>query len=411
MARTPATSFSGDPSALEMREAVIRRFTARSVMLRYLAGAFLICLFVPLVGAYLHWDPAGNASNENRRLADVPKLPNSFQDAQKYSDRWMSFFRDHFGLRNTLIRGVALARVQGLGDDADGNVVVGKDGWLFLRPDGDRNFIAYRGLNPFSDDELTAWQDLLERRNAWLSQHHIPYIVVIPPDKQTIYPEYLPKEYQPLRQRGEYQSRLDQLLERLRQTHSSVRLLDLRPALLEAKKTDLVYHRTDTHWNDWGAFAGYSVMIRAARELLPQWHIVPQTLNDFRKGQVDAEVGDLARMTDMPDQYPDRGYALIRKIPFDIPSHLMDRFQSTVVDRHVPTEPKLVFYRDSFGIALVPMIGPHFGRVVYAFHYEMDPEMILKEKPDLVITEFIERNLYLSAPPTDPPELRNVVLH
>jgi hypothetical protein len=52
------------------------------------------------------------------------------------------------------------------------------------------------------------------------------------------------------------------------------------------------------------------------------------------------------------------------------------------------------------------MLGSHFGRVVYASYYSLDPEMIEKEKPDLVIDEFLERNLYIP-PPTDPAEIRN----
>jgi alginate O-acetyltransferase complex protein AlgJ len=376
------------------------RAAVRTMLVRLLALVFLLSLFVPLIGTWRHWDFAG-ASNENRRLAEMPVLPRNFKDAGRYTDRWLSFYRDHFGLRNTLIRAVAETRFHGLGADIDGSVIIGKDGWLFFRPDGDKNLIAYRGLNPLSEEELNAWQDLLERRNAWLASKGIPLLVVMPPDKQTVYSEYLPQEYARLRP----QSRMDQLVERLRQTHSPVRFLDLRPALLAAKPAGILYHKTDTHWNDSGAFVGYSVIIRAVRELLPTWNITPQTLDDFWRGPLHAETGDLAKMMDMPDQYPDEGFQLVRKIPFEIPATLMDREEITVTDSHDSSKPRLVFYRDSFGIGLAQMVGPHFGRVVYAFFYSMDPTMIMKEKPDLVIDEFLERNLYI-APPTDPGEIR-----
>jgi len=377
------------------------RTSVRTILVKILALAFLGSLFVPLIGAWRHWDFAG-ASNENRRLAAIPLLPRTFKDAGRYTDRWLSFYRDHFGLRNTLIHAVAVSRFHGLGADTDGNVIIGKDGWLFFRPDGDHDLIAFRGLNPLSDDELTAWQNLLEKRNAWLASKGIPFLVVIPPDKQTIYPEYLPPEYQRLRP----QSRLDQLVERLRQTHSPVRFIDLRAALLAAKPSGILYHKTDTHWNDSGAFVGYSVIIQAVRELLPKWNIIPQTRDDFFHGPLHPEVGDLAKMMDMPDQYPDQGFQLIRKIPFTIPSTLMDRNEIAVQDLNDPTKPRLVFYRDSFGIGLAQLLGPHFGRIAYAFYYEMNPAFILGEKPDLVIDEFLERNLYI-APPTDPPEIRH----
>jgi len=402
MSMTPVTTVA----RVERQGAILppaqRHAHWRLTLVRVLAALFLPSLFLPLIGACLHWDPAGN-SNENRRLAERPSLPRSFSDLTRYSERWLSFYRDHFGLRNTLIRAVAITRFHGLRDDMDGNVVIGKGGWLFLRPDGDENFIAYRGLNPLSADQLDAWQDLLEKRNAWLAAHGIPYLVVIPPDKQSIYPEFLPPELTPVRP----ESRLDQLVNRLRQSHSPVHFLDLRPALLAAKPSELLYRKTDTHWNDSGAFVGYREIIHAVQYLLPQWKIVPQTLDDFTVGPPGPKVGDLAKMIDMPDQYPDRVFPLIRKSYYPVAPELSDTHRVVTIDNHDPKVklPRLVFYRDSFALGLVPMLGPHFGRIVYAFEYTMDPALIQKEKPDLVIDEFLERNLYLN-PPIDPPAIR-----
>ncbi|MGD0390444.1 MAG: hypothetical protein ABSC42_15985 [Tepidisphaeraceae bacterium] len=401
---TPATTMA----RVEPKGAILfpaqRRPHWRLTLVRVLATLFLASLFLPLIGVFFHWDPAGG-SNENRRLAERPSLPRSFNDLTRYSERWLSFYRDHFGLRNTLIRAVAITRFHGLRDEMDGNVVIGKDGWLFLRSDGDENFIAYRGLNPLSDDQLDAWQNLLEKRNVWLAAQGIPFLVVIPPDKETIYPEHLPPELTPVRP----ESRLDQLVNRLRQSHSPIHFLDLRPALLAAKPSGLLYHRTDTHWNDSGAFVGYREIIHAVQGLLPQWKIVPQTLDDFTVGPPGPEVGDLARMMDMPDQYPDRGFPLIRKKFYPVPPELADTHSVIAIDNQdpklSPKLPRLVFYRDSFAIGLVPMLGPHFSRIVYAFQYSMDPALIQAEKPDLVIDEFLERNLYLN-PPTDPPAIR-----
>jgi hypothetical protein len=375
---------------------------ARTIFMRLVAAAFLISLFVPLIGTVRHWD-VGTANNENRRLTEIPPLPKTSKELNHYSDLWLDFYRDHFGFRNAMIHAVAKSRVLGIGDALNGNVIVGKEGWLFLRPDGDHDLIAFRGLNPLSESELDAWQSLFEKRQFFLASLGIPYLVVIPPDKQTIYPEYLPDQYKVVR----HESRLDQLLNRLKQTHSPVTVLDLRPALLAAKANDRLYHKTDTHWNDFGAFVGYTQIINTTRQLLPKWHIVPQTRDEFLVGTLSKERGDLARMMDTPDDFPEEGRNLIRKIPFPIPGTLADRNKIAVMDLKNPALPNLVLYRDSFSIALVPMLGPNFNRVVYAFQYEMEPDTIRQAKPDLVITEFLERNLYI-APPTDSAELRDL---
>jgi alginate O-acetyltransferase complex protein AlgJ len=375
------------------RVAVAKGPFLRGMVKRFLAALFLAALFIPAVGAWRKWDPSGE-SHENRRLATRPALPRNFKEATLYSDRWLNFYRDHFGFRNTLIRGVALTKFHGLGADTDGRVLVGRDGWLFLRPDGDQNFIAFRGLNPFSEDELDAWQHVLEQRAAWLAARGIPCLFVIPPNKETVYPEYLPDEVSPIRP----PSRLDQLVEHVRETHSPIHLLDLRSALLAAKKSGRLYFKTDTHWNDLGAYVAYRAIMDSAKELLPNWNIVPQPRSNFVPGTAPVVEGDLARMMDMSDQYPDEWLSLTRKIPFNVPPGAMDPKGMAVTDLNDRALPRLVFYHDSFAIALAPMIGPNFRHIFWSFNYEVDPKVIESEKPDLVIDEFLERNLYLPAP-------------
>jgi alginate O-acetyltransferase complex protein AlgJ len=376
----------------------------RRIANRLFAAVFLLSIFVPLVGVFLHWDSA--ESNENRRLSSLPGAPRTLAQITSFSDNFLSFYRDHFGLRNTLTRAVALARVRGLGDDTGGEVLLGKEGWLFLRPDGDSNLIATRGLNPLTESQLDAWQSVLEKRRAYLAARGIPYLLVIPPDKPSIYPEFLPDNYAPLI----HVSRLDQLLARLRDSHSPVDVVDVRPALLAAKPSHLLFHPTDTHWNDWGAFIAYQQIIIQVQKILPQWHIVPQTRDDFFIGKPTPWPGDLARMMDMPDKYPETDVPLLRKKPYPTPDELAIRNNVVTIDNHDRSLPSIVFYRDSFAIALVPMLGPHFNRIVYAFHYTMDPALIAQSKPDLVIDEFLERNLFLD-PPKDPNPIRDFNLH
>jgi alginate O-acetyltransferase complex protein AlgJ len=284
--------------------------------------------------------------------------------------------------------------------------VVGQQNWLFFRADGDANFIAQRGLNPFVESQLNTWQSVLEKRRAYLAARGIPYLLVIPPDKPTIYPEYLPPNYAPVISR----SRLDQLLDHLRDTHSPIEFVDVRPALLAGKGSHLLYHPTDTHWNDWGAFIAYQQIITHVQKLLPNSHIVPQRRDDFIVGGPIPWPGDLARMMDIPDQYPEMYVPLYRKKPYAIQDELKIRNSVFAVDNHNPSLPNVLLYRDSFAIALVPMLGPNFNRIVYAFHYTWDPDLIAQSKPDLVIDEFLERNLFVD-PPKDPPPISDFPLH
>jgi hypothetical protein len=209
------------------------------------AAIFIIALFLPMVGAGLKWDPA--ASSENRALAKLPPIPKNYSQVKMYAELFMGFYRDHFGFRNTLIRGLALGRFHGgLGMDLSTNIIIGKDGWLFFPSSIHDGFLAERNLDPFSPAELDQWQQLLEKRNKFFTERGYPFILVIAPDKQSIYTDMMPEQFS----RVGPKTRLDQLIERLRETHSPVRLIDLRPVLLEARKTQRIYFKTDTHWND-----------------------------------------------------------------------------------------------------------------------------------------------------------------
>src|ERR1700722_598066 len=112
------------------------------------AALFLAALFLPIAGTYFKWDPA--ASSENRAMAKFPGMPKNFQQVKMFSDLFMGFYRDHFGFRNTLIRGLALGRFHGgFGMDVSTNIIIGKDGWLFFSSLIHDGFFSQRNLASF----------------------------------------------------------------------------------------------------------------------------------------------------------------------------------------------------------------------------------------------------------------------
>jgi len=64
--------------------------------------------------------------------------------------------------------------------------------------------------------------------------------------------------------------------------------------------------------------------------------------------------------------------------------------------------PRVVIFRDSFGMALSPFLSEHFGRAVYLWLQDIEPSVIEREKPDLVIQEYTERLLSVLNPATWP---------
>jgi alginate O-acetyltransferase complex protein AlgJ len=131
-------------------------------------------------------------------------------------------------------------------------VAVGREGWLFLQGVFDR---ACAPFVPFSA-AATRWEELLQVIRA--SGRRVELIVA--PDKSTIYPEYVSPSTPNLACGVPGTAALWKQIESPSATRAGI--VGLRRPLLAAKHStpDLLYYRTDSHWNSVGALS----LVRAA---------------------------------------------------------------------------------------------------------------------------------------------------
>ncbi len=236
--------------------------------------AFLSAILLPGIQTVVPVFP-DMASSEKRTLATWPD--GGLAALDEFPTNFEKYFNDHFGFRNALVHFYNLALTQSatvspLPISSNQKVLLGKKGWLFYdwRDDG-KSIIDYQGMAPFSDEELEKIRTNLENQRNWLRQRNIALTVAICPSKHTIYPEYLPDTVQ---RDPAAMTRLDQLTEYLG-VHSDFRLIDFRPVFWEEKKIYPLYYKSDTHWNNYGAFLAY-------RQLLQRWEKPALTLSDFK---------------------------------------------------------------------------------------------------------------------------------
>ena len=249
----------------------------------------------------------------------------------------------------------------------------------------------YTGTTRFDEQTLNDWQKLLESRRDWLAARGEKYVFVIAPDKHTIYPEYLPewvvKSGKP--------SKLDQLLAHMR-AHSTVEVLDLRPALIAAKKSGATYLQTDTHWNDFGAFIAYQQLVQSLQGQLPG--MKPLALDAFDRKSLVCRGGDLAVCLGQQDEIQETQAVLFApRQPLtpltQIHAGSMGGETGTgaVITRNPDAVGKAVLFRDSFAEAWLPFLGHHFRETIYLRQTGWDKPFLEREKPDVVIDEMVER--------------------
>jgi hypothetical protein len=260
----------------------------------------------------------------------------------------------------------------------------------------------YAEGRPFTAAELEIWRRTLQNTSDWLEAHGIAYLFVISPDKHLVYPEFMPATI-----RRAAVSRIDQLVTHLR-THASVRVLDLRPALLEAKARERIYHRTDTHWNDRGAFVGYQEIVAALAAAVPELR-QPSRIAFEPRAARSAGL-DLAGMMGLTHALEEEDLVLVPRRPTTVrivePLHPNRRLMhARIITESAGPGPRAVVFMDSFGAGLVPFLSEQFSRAVYLWQNHMDPGIVLKERPRIVIQEWVGRRLSTLLPYDPVPEV------
>ncbi|HIE24783.1 MAG TPA: hypothetical protein EYP74_02155, partial [Anaerolineales bacterium] len=160
-----------------------------------------------------------------------------------------------------------------IGDRVFPKVLVGEEGWLFYT--GEKNMDDYQNIIPFSDEELAHIQINLDALSEEYEEKGITLLVVVPPSKPSIYPEYIPKEIPVFGS----ETRLDQLVAYLDE-NGNTSIMDFRPLLIDAKKERDVYYKTDTHWNEYGSYIAYKEIITELAKTYPA--IQPHLFSDYK---------------------------------------------------------------------------------------------------------------------------------
>ena len=148
------------------------------------------------------------------------------------------FVDDHFGYRDDFV-GLHnhMNYWAGIGNR---DVIVGRRGWFYLNIDSDSLEV--------SDRNLIKWSMIHRLKELWLKERGVEYWFLLAPNKQTVYPEYLPWRYR-LSDNVSVSERLTNFV--LNNKFSGVVLAE--EILNKGKSKWELYSRLGTHWNACGA--------------------------------------------------------------------------------------------------------------------------------------------------------------
>ena len=190
-------------------------------------------------------------------------------------------------------------------------------------------------------------------------------------------------------------TKLDQLTAELAKSH--VQVIDLKQDFGLLPNVRL-FHKTDSHWNQAGAFLGYLTIMNRIKIDFPGISILK--LNDFIIDTTITKRQDISLMFHsnanesfirLQPIHPGRAIKTENRLRVPPSYHgLVNNYEYrySCVDSPLKT---LVF-RDSFTGGLIPFLSQSFGETVFVSG-KINMDIIEQEKPDIVVIEVVERNI------------------
>lgn len=367
-----------------------------------LLGVFFFAIFAPATQMILG-DSNTYSFTEKRLLASFPKTPKTLSQTPEFTSSLDSYFDDHFGFREWFVFRYQRESRKHFNTIEKAQVIVGLNDWYYFT--GSNILQDYSGKDPLSDEELSSWVKSYRDKKKWLKSKDIHYLFVAPPNKHTIYPEFVMEDWY----RVQGKTRLQQLREVLTKNDKDT-FIDLAPVLTAKKDDDILFYKSDTHWTDYGAYLGYQTLVQKLETIFPKSSFKKDfTFTNAVTRTCDKKVrscGDLTRMLldfkpfEESFQKTTDFSPCATRLPFNFQLH---GDINTIKDAPSFTKGckskklKAVVFRDSFFVSMQPFLSENFAEVIYLWQkYDQEnmKEILKYFQPDIVIEERVERSLF-----------------
>ncbi|MFC3684646.1 hypothetical protein ACFOPI_13660 [Hydrogenophaga luteola] len=291
-------------------------------------------------------------------------------------------------------------------------VVVGRDGWLYLGDEQSASLTTHRRAGRASDIRLgQSYGEGARRWDAYLRSRGVQaFRILVAPDKETVYPGHLPQWALPPSAPGV----ADTLL-----AHTGTDLfVDSREVLGRAATTapSPLFYRHDTHWNPLGASHAFAALERSLRADLPYevWPSADERRLLRLRPRAGGDLADSLRLGAwLTDTEP------VLAVSEQLGTRVHRRYASSdqldptrVADsRVIPTFPvethhdqalntrRVLWLTDSFGKGMDDLMHRSFGQVVTLHWRDVHKHggqlvrLIDEVRPELLIVTVVERAL------------------
>ncbi len=357
---------------------------------------FIVIVFAPVCNDIFSFISSEDV-NENRVKTQKPKL--RLTDIGSFPEKFDEYYECSFNLRTELLSINSELRLKLFNTSPFPNtVIIGKRGWYYHM----KYIDVYEAKIHFDKEELWHFKNMFDQRLKWLNEKGIKMYCAIIPVKTSIYPEYLPNfilKHNPI-------NKTDSLINYLTR-NSKVKIIDLRKVLLEDKiKNNIrLFHRTDQHWNDYGAFVAAKAIIDTIHNDFPEVNIIE--IEDYKIDSFLRNGYSLARILLKSEEIQEMEITVVHKDGFKafaLPKKgykppetfpYKNEYEYTYKVEGLDA-PKIYVVRDSYTAYMKKYLSEYFNESFYLWDqwvFRLDKEIIENEKPDIVIFALIEADI------------------
>lgn len=337
---------------------------------------FLAISIVPLIAFS---DKQAAIGNETK--AAKPKL----SDGAELTANVDTYFAQNFGFRNRLVYVQNVLKQNVFRTSGQSEVIVGEDGWLFYS----RALDDFLGISAADETEVERMGAVVLMMQNYVESRGGEFIFLPAPNKMSVYGEYMPYYYIEDGGQGNYERLYSELV------NAGVNTVQLKNTL-SLKKADGVqlYHKLDSHWNNYGAAVSYEAVADKLSEVYgdefkgyTRYSTMPYSVkNNFS--------GDLQSMLLPGSDRRDEQLEFDAAENFEYTNRFrgVDDLVITTSNESKAVDKSVTLFRDSFGNALYWFFANDYTLLTAKREIPYNIYQAAEES-ELVAVELVERNL------------------
>jgi len=276
------------------------------------------------------------------------------------------------------------------------DVVLGKDGWLFLGNNYNDTIDQYRKRATYPDWLISQSVETMMKTEEDFKQRDITLLSIMAPNKNVIYHEKMPiwltKSSKP------------SFIDRFNESGGAGLIFDLTDVLLDSKQEygEYLYQRSDSHWSELGAYISYEEVMRKFEETAGEAYIKLELLS------YDVEPADgyeIDKVLGLANYNKDYKLSLSYKNGSEFKKEFLTdetnwNSACKYTNKNALNQKSLLILGDSFSIHLIPLFAQTFVEVYFVSVDEsftvLSAEQLVRQLidesgMDIVLIESVER--------------------